>query len=129
MQRIEYNRARQGGLGRLMQWLWCSWLGHRWGFTCQQTEFARIAQTGPDGWVLRPVEVPAMEWTTHRCLRCDLIRAVGLVLAEGGGAGAPAPRERQKSVPGGTLLLYGTRKAAKHSSRGYRSNRARGRST
>ena len=129
LQRIEYNRARQGSLDRLMEWLWCSWRGHRWGFACQQTEFTRIAQTGPDGWVLRPMEVPAVEWITHRCPRCELIRAVGLVLADGSGDGAAAPRERREGVPGGTLLLFGTRRAAKRSSRGSRSRRAPGRST
>ena len=121
MERIEYSRARQGRLGHAMEWLWCSWRGHRWGIAYQQTEFARIAQTGPDGWVLRPLEIPAVEWTTHRCPRCDLIRAVGLVLGDGAGAGAPAPRERRKGVLGGTLFLFSPRKAAKRPSRNSRS--------
>ena len=89
MQRVEYSRSRQGSMGRFMEFLWCSWLGHRWGFAYQQTEFARIAETGPRGMLLRAVEVPAVEWTTHRCPRCDLLRAVGAVLADGHGGAAP----------------------------------------
>lgn len=90
MRRVEYSRARQGGLGRLLERLWCSWRGHRWGFAYQQAEFARTAETGTDGSVRRPAEIPAVEWTTHRCPRCDLIRAVGMVLVDGRGGAKPS---------------------------------------
>lgn len=55
--------------------LWCPWRGHRWDFAYQQAEFARIAETAPGGLFLRAVEIPAVEWTTHRCPCCDLLRA------------------------------------------------------
>jgi hypothetical protein len=90
MQRVEYSRSRQGNLGRFVAWLWCSWRGHRWGFAYQQTEFARIAEMGPRGLLLRAVEIPAVEWTTHRCPRCDLLRAVGAVLVDGRGGATPS---------------------------------------
>ncbi len=90
MQRIEYSQARQGPVGHLTERLWCSWRGHRWDFAYQQAEFARIAETGPGGLFLRAVEIPAVEWTTHRCPRCDLLRAVGVVLADGDGGARPS---------------------------------------